>query len=233
MSEKFIQHIGDDQLIGGMPKHMSASAKISTGNVTADEEMKTYWKFHPKPQACDKCQAMKGLWFEKRPEPVHPNCKCEIEEFQAIKVAGRSDAIIVPPGVDLAANTTEAKRVAKECGKKAQDIVSNVEIGFKADKLTQGLTFLLKCEWIYYNFKSGAKYDFKKGNHPEYEDFGNYHYGLYTKAMGIDVTFAQAAAGYWQYKQNTHKWTSEYIETWLDDPWDNKRIREGQQYPFE
>ena len=49
-------------------------------------------------------KAVKGLWFESRPGPVHPNCKCEIEEFEAIIVTGRSRAIIVPPGVDLAAN---------------------------------------------------------------------------------------------------------------------------------
>lgn len=62
---------------------------------------------------------MKGLWFESRPGPVHPNCKCEIEEFEAIKVTGRSRAIIVPPGIDLAANIAEARRVAKECEQKA------------------------------------------------------------------------------------------------------------------
>ncbi|WP_319542681.1 polymorphic toxin type 44 domain-containing protein [uncultured Pseudodesulfovibrio sp.] len=207
------------------------SAVAGNGTVTDGEEMKTYWRYHPKPQACDKCQAMKGLWFEKKPGPVHPNCKCEIEEFKAIKVTGRSEAMIVPPDVDIAANIAEARRVAKECEAKAQKITA-LSSGHYAEKQ---IAFLLKCWWIYDKFQSGADYDFKKGGtHPEYEDFGNYHYGLYTKAMGINVTLAQAAAGAWQLKQGTSEWTNpEFIKNWFDDPRDNRRIREGQQYPLD
>ncbi|MEZ7196970.1 polymorphic toxin type 44 domain-containing protein [Pseudodesulfovibrio karagichevae] len=93
------------------------------------------------------------------------------------------------------------------------------------------MTFGFKCWWIYENFASGARYDFKDGgNHPEYEDFGNYHYGLYIKAMGINVTFAQAATGAWQIKQKTSDWG--FIGAWFDDPRDNRRIKEGQNYPL-
>ncbi|BCS89554.1 polymorphic toxin type 44 domain-containing protein [Pseudodesulfovibrio sediminis] len=228
MAEKWIQHIGDDQLVYGMPKHMSA---VAGSGESAVGGRATYWRYHPKPQACEKCQAMKGLWFEKNPGPVHPNCKCEIEEVQAIRVTGRSDAITVPPGVDLAANISEARRVAKECEAKARKIVSQSAGHYSSEKAVEYLTFGFKCKWIYDNFAAGMRYDYKKDGHPEYEDFGNYHYGLYTRAMGINVTLAQAAAGAWQIKRGTSDWS--FVDTWFDDPRDNRRIREGQQYPLD
>lgn len=237
MAGKWDQHIGDDQLVYSMPKHMSAvagSRKITGGDKA------TYWRYHPKPQACDKCQAMKGLWFESRPGPVHPNCKCEIEEFDAIKVTGRSRAIIVPPGIDLAANIAEARRVAKECEQKAVTEVDrflskmNLSGVSVIDDIRKAcideLTLLYKCLWIYTNFDTGKRYDFKKDNHPEYEDFGNYHYGLYTQAMGINVTLARAAAGAIQIRGGQYK--LKWYRTWFDDPHDNKMIRKGQGYPF-
>ncbi|MBN2140790.1 MAG: hypothetical protein JW718_07265 [Desulfovibrionaceae bacterium] len=58
MSEKRIKHTGDDQLVYGMPKHMVG---------VAGGEKNTYWKYAPKPDACEKCQAMKGLWFTENP----------------------------------------------------------------------------------------------------------------------------------------------------------------------
>lgn len=237
MAGNWNQHIGDDQLVYGMPKHMSAGA--GSGKPTKGDKA-TYWRYHPKPQACDKCQAMKGLWFEEKPDPVHPNCKCEIEEFEAIKVTGRSEAIIVPPGVDLVANIAEARRVGKECQEKAalgvDEFLSRISLSgvnsiHKIRKtLIDELTFLYKCLWIYEKFNTGKKYDFKKNNHPEYEDFGNYHYGLYTKAMGINVDMAQAGAGAAQLAAGTYK--IRWYRTWFDDPHDNQMIRRGQGYPF-
>lgn len=57
------QHIGDDQLVYGMPKHMSAVA--GRGNAT-DSSPTTYWRYNPKPKACEKCQAMNGVWFKEK-----------------------------------------------------------------------------------------------------------------------------------------------------------------------
>lgn len=219
MSEKFYQHTGDNQLIYGMPKHMSSSVSLSSGNSTTEGEMKSYWRYHPKPQACDKCQAMKGLWFEEDPGPVHPNCKCEIEEFEAIRVTGRADAIIVPPGVNLEANIAEARRIRKICEM----------FTLPAYEHLAPSSFLLKCAWVFFNFKDGEKYDYKKDNHPEYEDFGNYHYGLYTKALGLNASFTQAMAGFAQAFSQTSSWG--FLRTWFDDPRDTKMIKRGQKYP--
>jgi len=231
MSGHWNQHIGDDQLVYGMPKHMSAVA--GSGNEA------TYWRYHPKPQACDKCQAMKGLWFDDNPGPVHPNCKCEIEEFKAIKATGRADGVLVPPGVDITTNIAEAKQKAKECEQQAtkevDDFLSRINInGINAiasirRTCIDELTFLNKCLWIYRNFKNGARYDFKQRG-KEYEDFGNYHYGLYTQAMGISINIAQAAAGAAQLAAGTYK--IKWYRTWFDDPRDNEMIRKGHQSPF-
>lgn len=51
VSERLYQHIGDDQLVYGMPKHMSATAtgNPSAGRATSGGQMKTYWRYHPKP----------------------------------------------------------------------------------------------------------------------------------------------------------------------------------------
>lgn len=83
---------------------------------------------------------------------------------------------------------------------------------------------------MFFNFKPGAKYDYKKDGHPEYEDFGNYHYGLYTEALGLNASFTQAAAGFYQWKEDTSSW--EFWETWFDDPRDNAMIRKGQGFPL-
>ncbi|RWU04109.1 MULTISPECIES: polymorphic toxin type 44 domain-containing protein [unclassified Pseudodesulfovibrio] len=240
MSEQWVQHIGENQLVYGMPKHMSATATGKSYKTTDPDALKKYWRYHPKPKACDKCQAMNGLWFEENPGPVHPNCKCEIEVFTAYRVSGRAEAMIVPPGVDLSANIAEAKRIAKECQQKAAKEVddflekANFSGVHSIDSIRAAcideLTFLYKCSWIYDNFRSEQNYDYKKEGHPEYEDFGNYHYGLYTQTMGINVTFARAAAGAWQLKKDTHEWR--WYRTWFDDPRDNQMIRKGQDYPF-
>jgi hypothetical protein len=69
MSGNGKQHIGDDQFVHGLPKHMVAVA----GN---DEN--TYWEIVPEENACATCRSLRGMRFEKNPVPVHPNCACEV-----------------------------------------------------------------------------------------------------------------------------------------------------------
>ena len=63
------QHIGEDQLVHGLPKHMEAVA----GDCKTD-----YWEIVPGKDACFTCQAMRGKKFAYKPGPVHPHCTCEI-----------------------------------------------------------------------------------------------------------------------------------------------------------
>ena len=64
-----VQHIGGDQLISGLPKHMEA--------VAGDENI-TYLEIVPGKDACATCRTMRGMRFAKKPTPVHPNCTCEV-----------------------------------------------------------------------------------------------------------------------------------------------------------
>jgi len=69
MGENWNQHEGDDQPVYGLPKHMVAVAE--NGN-------NTYWEIVPGKSACATCKAMRGMRFDRKPGPVHPNCTCEI-----------------------------------------------------------------------------------------------------------------------------------------------------------
>jgi hypothetical protein len=93
MKEQWMQHIGDDQIVNGMQKHMVGVAankeQKKSGSVPGDPPYRTrpkepgtgtFWTVHPKDKACDKCKAMAGIKFEEEPERPHPNCKCEIRK---------------------------------------------------------------------------------------------------------------------------------------------------------
>ena len=95
MTKRFVQHLGDDQLVYGMPKHMvGVSTKESLARwqekwarEAAEKEQeaepergKHYWTVHPKPDACDVCKGMEGIVFTEEPERPHPNCRCRIEK---------------------------------------------------------------------------------------------------------------------------------------------------------
>lgn len=69
MSGNSNQHIGDDQLVYGLPKHMEA---------VAGDGKNTYWEIVPGENACATCRALRGMRFAKNPGPVHPHCTCEV-----------------------------------------------------------------------------------------------------------------------------------------------------------
>jgi hypothetical protein len=76
MSKSTVRHIGYDQLVYGMPKHMVGQA----GSSPKDPKGDFYWTVHPKPKACEKCKALEGREFMVEPSRPHPNCKCEIKK---------------------------------------------------------------------------------------------------------------------------------------------------------
>ncbi len=43
------------------------------------KEIFPFWTFTPSEGACEKCQALKGKTYKKKPKRPHPNCKCRIE----------------------------------------------------------------------------------------------------------------------------------------------------------
>jgi hypothetical protein len=173
---------------------------------------------------------MKGILFEEDPGPVHDYCKCERERVVSGHAADGHTTIIVPPGVDIEANIREAKRVAKQCEKEAVDYASRVPSYASNPASIPVMARNLKIEWVKKMFSSGAPYDYKKlGN--QYESFGNYHYGLYVKALGIGDTLARMSAGYYQIRSGTS--SIDFLGSWFDDPEDQKNIIRGQQFPLE
>ena len=98
MTKNWVQHIGDDQLVYGMPKRMvgvstqESLAKFKKAEADYERVNKVkihnddayYWTVHPKPKACEKCQDMAGKKFMKKPDRPHPNCKCEFKKHPKI-----------------------------------------------------------------------------------------------------------------------------------------------------
>lgn len=96
MKKQWNQHIGDDQLIQGMPKHMVGVSTVESSSKRFDPipgdpsynppsekpDKVTFWTVHPKPKACDKCQEMEGIKYWEKPERPHPNCKCDIRKHE-------------------------------------------------------------------------------------------------------------------------------------------------------
>lgn len=82
----------------------AAQAARFAGDHRAEHERrkelhKASWTVHPKPSACEKCQAMKGIRFQEQPQRPHPNCKCEIRRAAATVKDGKdTDAVVIKRG---------------------------------------------------------------------------------------------------------------------------------------
>lgn len=51
------------------------------------KSLKRQWVWHSEPHSCPICQERDGRIYDKKPEPAHPNCNCEIEETDEEKTA--------------------------------------------------------------------------------------------------------------------------------------------------
>jgi hypothetical protein len=98
---------------------------------------------------------------------------------------------LLPPNIDTDANIAQAKRMKL--------------IGY----LIPGIGLLIKYICFYSKVKSGGLWDYKQqGISLEYENFGNFHYGLIGRAAGIPKSILRRAAGWAQKKDRT--WKPEY-----------------------
>src|SRR5690606_25039633 len=119
--------------------------------------------------------------------------------------AGLVNTPEAPPGVSMDANIAEAQ-----------------QHGFPQD-----------LPWFYNPVKGGAEWDFKQQG-AQYENFGNFRFGVVAAAMGVPEDVALRAAGYAQEQAGTSKdeWGNP-IDTggsYGDDPRDQQQIREGYEY---
>ena len=82
----------------------------------------------------------------------------------------------------------------------------------------------------FYNaVKAGGIFDYKTGG-SQYENFGNYHFGIMAAAIGISVDDAVIGAGLYQFTTNTARY---YFGFPYDDPVDSFFIRAGHQTGIE
>jgi hypothetical protein len=85
--------------------------------------------------------------------------------------------------------------------------------------------------------ETGSTWDFKKGGHQEYQDYGNWHYGAAARILGLSLEMAERAAAYVQWRNggamynpaNGVPWglTPPYGDNPDDVPW----IKAGYNYP--
>lgn len=180
---------------------------------------KKYWTFLPKPTACAKCQAMKDLYFEDEPERPHPNCKCELKTVKASELPYDRNRLIVPPGVSLEANLAEARGLKRRALELAKDMITNP--GRAGENLRE-----LKGIWDYFigSFEAGGTYDYKQYG-KQYEPFGNYHYGAYSKVLGWPEIAALMGAGGYQFQSGNFEWKN--WRYYFDYPEDQYNIQRG------
>ncbi|WP_197076410.1 polymorphic toxin type 44 domain-containing protein [Luteimonas sp. FCS-9] len=87
--------------------------------------------------------------------------------------------------------------------------------------------------WFYEQVKGRAEWDYKQQG-AQYENFGNFHYGVVAAAMGIPEDVALRAAGYAQTQADTSRdeWGNPYDlgGSYGDDPADQQQIKDGYDY---
>jgi RHS repeat-associated protein len=180
---------------------------------------KLYWTFLPKPNACDRCQAMKDLYFEEEQPRPHPNCKCELKTLKASELPYDRNRIIVPPGVSLDKNLAEAKTLGRNLIELIKDTIANPNNLIENEREAGTIV-----GYIYDSFRTGGKYDYKQLG-IQYEPFGNYHYGTYMKSTGCPELLARMIAGGYQVYSGMYEW-----ENWryfFDYPDDQYNIQRG------
>lgn len=114
------------------------------------------------------------------------------------------------------------------------DVDIEANIGLAAAMSTKGKVTVYA--WFYEMVKTGGEWDYKKDGNGQYEEFGNWHYGLVGRAAGIPLDVLLAAAGANHLENNlvpnigkglrgepTTSIDAPYGDDWRDTYW----IREG------
>jgi hypothetical protein len=145
-------------------------------------------------------------WFDPA---GHRDCNCANGEFPEGEYPR-------PKGVDIDANIREAMAMR--------------------DRPIQE-----RLVWFWAKVQGGGDWDYKKysekdieipgrkGEIPEFEPFGNYHFGIAGKALGLPEGFLLRGAGAYQMKQGTPGeggWEAPYG----DDKFDQEMIKKGFDY---
>ncbi|MCD9032614.1 hypothetical protein LDO32_12845 [Luteimonas sp. Y-2-2-4F] len=113
---------------------------------------------------------------------------------------------------------------------KGVDMEANVQEAHDHSGWTPG-----NAQWFYDQIKAGGEWDYKTAG-AQYEDFGNFHFGLAAAAMGIPENIALRGAGY--YQENVTENSQDDWGSWHDlnggpygdDPNDQANIRAGYDF---
>ncbi len=87
--------------------------------------------------------------------------------------------------------------------------------------------------WFYDQVKSGGPMDYKAGNDDktkaeDWENFGNFNFGVVAAAHGFPEEIAKLGAGLYQVKSGTSD--PDWIKSYFDDPRDTAQIAAGYDY---
>lgn len=87
--------------------------------------------------------------------------------------------------------------------------------------------------WFYHQVRNSGPWDYKKGR-PEFENFGNFHYGAVGTAAGFSAFVLHRAAGFAQFRAQTTAddvtWPDWFFYPYGDDETDQEYIAEGIRY---
>ena len=101
------------------------------------------------------------------------------------------------------------------------------------DLAAQNQGFPTNLPWFYDQVKNGAPWDYKQQG-AQYENFGNFNYGMTAAAAGIPEQVALRAAGWAQERAGTSRdeWgnPTDLGGSYGDDPADQQQIRDGYAY---
>lgn len=109
---------------------------------------------------------------------------------------------------------------------------NNMQESLRQDQFYPSRGSAFFYSWFYNKVRNGGPWDYKKGQ-PQYENFGNFHYGAVGTAAGIPEEVLLRAAGAAQMRAGTSEESFGYFWTdapYGDDPVDQVWIKAGIDY---
>ena len=171
-------------------------------------------------EPCGACAELDGQIFHisEIPPVPHDNCKCGAVpltmDLQFREVEARLDKL------EADAEKEKRKQEALDKFKKSDEVRSNAELA-------------KNMNWhdMYDSVRTGGKWDYKNGVHPEMEHAGNFNYGATGRAAGIPAFILRGAGGIVQITTFTS--SPEFWNSNFDDPIDQQYIQQGIDYFYE
>lgn len=172
---------------------------------------------------CGECQSLDGQVFHisEIPEQPHEHCKCGVISLQDQIIFERLDERLEK--LEKKVEEERKKQKKLEEFKKSEELRKNI----KEAKMMKNEDIITKGLWFKGRVESGGEWDYKQ-NGGEYEDIGNFNYGVTGSALGFSETTLKAGAGVYQVYSGTSDIS--FYDSWGDDPVDQEYIQQGIDY---